>query len=65
MESINDDGPTKIGILNLLILLEKKWWPIYEEKACYRLRISDLSLNLFHGAMTKKKTVYGKIWYQY
>ena len=55
MESINDDGPTKIRILNLLIILEKKWWLIYEETACYRLRISDLSLNLFHGAMTKKK----------
>ena len=60
MESINDDGPTNIRILNLLIILEKKWWLIYEETACYRLRISDLSLNLFHGAMTKKKQFMGK-----
>ena len=47
MESVNDDRPTKIRILNLLIILEKKWWLINT----LRFRISDLTLNLLLGAV--------------
>lgn len=53
MELINDDGLIKIRILNLFIILEKKWWLIYEEMVCYWFRILDLLLNLFYWVMIK------------
>lgn len=58
MELINDDGLIKIRILNLFIILEKKWWLIYEEMVCYWFRILDLLLNLFYGVMIKKNSLW-------
>ena len=66
VESVNDDGPTKIRIsFEFANNLRKKWRLIYKETVSLRLKTgkktkkkryrSDLTLNLLHEAVKKTK----------